>query len=467
MSEIGPVVVVGGGVTGLVAAHHLLQAGVDVAIVEASQRLGGKVRTEHVDGFVVEAGPDSFVAQKRTVLELAAHLGLDGDVRPTRPGVGGSRVWWDGRLHDLPEGLLLMAPSRLTPLFRSSLLSWKGKLRVLGDLFLPRGGSDDESLESFVLRRLGPEMLERVAQPLVAGIHAAEPSTMSLRASFPRFLDMEREHRSLFLAARAARKKATGASGSHFVTFARGMGQLTDALVEAIGPAHVRTGVAVTDLEARGGGYRLGLGAGSTLEAAAVVLAAPARTTARLLAPVVPEAAAAIGGIAQVSTSTVTLVYRAADVPELSGTGFLVPAAQGRKVTGVTFLSNKWPGRVPDDRFVMLRAFVGGRHGQQAATCPRDQLVEIVRAELAEMLDLRADPVLTRVFQWVDGLHRYTLGHLDRVRVAEAALDQHPGLVVAGAAFHGIGLNECVDSGRRAAMRLLAGQLAGQPGGRR
>ena len=229
------------------------------------------------------------------------------------------------------------------------------------------------------------------------------------------------------------------------------MGQLIDALVEAIGPAYVRTGVAVTDLEARGGGYRLGLGAGSTLEAAAVVLAAPARTTARLLAPVVPEAAAAIGGIAQVSTSTVTLVYRAADVPELSGTGFLVPAAQGRKVTGVTFLSNKWPGRVPDDRFVMLRAFVGGRHGQQAATCPRDQLVEIVRAELAEMLDLRADPVLTRVFQWVDGLHRYTLGHLDRVRVAEAALDQHPGLVVAGAAFHGIGLNECVDSaaGRR------------------
>ncbi|HLU52365.1 MAG TPA: protoporphyrinogen oxidase [Acidimicrobiia bacterium] len=457
MPEAGPVVVVGGGITGLVAAHQLLQAGVDAAVVDASPRLGGKVQTEHIDGFVVEAGPDSFVAGKKAVLELASELGLEGAVQSTRPEAGGSQVWWDGELHPLPEGLLLMAPSRLAPLFHSSLLTWRGKLRVLGDLFLPRGGGEDESLESFVLRRLGREMLERVAQPLVAGIHAAEPRTMSLRASFPRFLEMERNHRSLVLAARAATKRAPKTDGrSHFVTFAGGMGRLTDALADSISAAEVSTGVAVSELRPDGAGYRLVLDDGTTVEAAAVVLAVPARTAARLLAPIVPEASAAIGGIAQVSTSTATLVYRSHEIPDLRGTGFVVPAAQDRKVTGVTFLSNKWPGRVPDDRFVMVRAFVGGRHGQQAATSSPEQLMEVVRADLAEMVGLRADPVLVRVSQWEGGLHRYTIGHLERVAEAETALSGHPRLALAGAAFHGIGLNECVASGRRAAARLLA-----------
>jgi oxygen-dependent protoporphyrinogen oxidase len=469
VSEIGPVVVVGGGVTGLVAARDLLQAGVDVAIVEASPRLGGKVQTERVDGFVVEGGPDSFVAGKQTVLELADELGLRDQVRSTRPNGGGSQVWWDGKLHPLPEGLLLMTPSRLAPLFRSSLLSWRGKLRVLGDLFLPRGGGEDESLESFVLRRLGHEMLERVAQPLVAGIHAAEPHTMSLRASFPRFLTMEREHRSLILAARAAMKRAPQQNGrSHFVTFTRGMGQLTEALVGVTAPADVRTGVAVRGLHPHGSGYRLVLDDGSRLEAAAVVLAVPAKTAAELLGPIVPRASRAIGGIAQVSTATVTLVYRSDEVPELTGSGFVVPAAEGRQVTGVSFLSNKWEGRVPDDRFVMLRAFVGGRHGQEAATAPTDRLQAIVRGELQAMLDLRADPVFVKVSSWEGGLHRYTIGHLDRVAEAEAALRDHPRLAIAGAAYHGIGLNECVASGRRAARRLLeAGVTVSSDGGLR
>lgn len=450
------VVVVGGGVTGLVAAHELLRAGVDVAVVEASPRLGGKVQTEHVDGFVVEAGPDSFVAGKGAVLELARELGLEDDVQSIRPGRGGSQVWWNERLHPLPEGLLLMAPSRLAPLFRSSLLSWRGKLRLLGDLVVPRGDGEDESLESFVRRRLGREMLERVAQPLIAGIHAADPATMSLRASFPRFLDMEREHRSLILAARAALKGAPETHGlSHFATFSRGMGQLVEALVGATTSAHVVTGSAAREIRTSVSGYRLVLDDGSALEARAVVLAVPARTATALLAPISARASAAIAGITQVSTASVTLAYRADDVPELEGSGFVVPAARGGQVTGVSFLSNKWAGRVPGDGFVMLRVFVGGSHGQEAATSPPEQLEEIVRAELAELLDLRADPVLVRVSSWEGGLHRYTMGHLQRVGEVEAAFRDHPGLVVAGAAFHGIGLNECVASGRRAAAQLL------------
>lgn len=453
-----PVVVVGGGITGLAAAHRLTSAGADTVLLEATDRLGGMIRTHIEDGFVIEDGPDSFVADKGHVLNLASDLGVADDVVSSQADTAGSYIYSRGRLHRLPEGLFLMAPSRLGPIMRSSLLSPRGRLRLLGDLVMPRRrGGGDESLASFVTRRLGEEVLERIAQPLVAGIHAAEPETMSLAASFPRFLAMERDHRSLIIAAkRIARRSDSPSQVGYFASFGAGMETLAVAASVAIaGRADVRYRASVTSLAQQQGGYRLTLSDGTGLAARAVILAVPGAQAARLLATIVPDAAGAIGGIRQVSSAVVTLAFPANELPPLPGHGFLVPGAEKRRITGVTFSSRKWAGRAAPNR-VILRVFIGGSNGQELATAPPDRQVSVARAELAELVGISASPELSRTVSWEGGFHQYTLGHLDRVAAAETALTAHRGLHLAGAAFHGIGLNECVMSGRRAADAALA-----------
>lgn len=467
---------VGGGLSGLVAAYQLGNAGARVTLVDKAPHLGGKVVSELVDGFLLEGGPDSFVAGKGSVIQLADELGLANRIISSRPEHRGSYVWWRGRMHPLPEGLLLMAPSRILPLFQSSLLSWKGKLRVLADLVVPKQRQQgDESLESFVVRRLGREVLERIAEPLIAGIHAAEPSTMSLMASFPRFLQMEREHRSLIVAARAAASKAPPGNGlSYFASFKGGMGELPSALIGALKDADVRSGTAVARLTAaENGSYGLVFEDGTEARFQGVILATPALETARLLSELAPKASEVLAGIRQVATATVTLAYRHDEIPELLGSGFVVPSVEGRRIMGVSYLSQKWQGRVPDQQYVLLRAFVGGANGQKLALAGEEQLLTVVKEELAELIGVTSQPVLSRTQTWEGGLHQYTLGHLDRVAGAESALASHRGLALAGAAFHGIGLNECVASGRRAAVSVFSaltddsrlGPHAVQPGG--
>ena len=464
------VVVVGGGISGLVAARRLELAGARVTVVEKTRRLGGVVMTEREDGFVIEGGPDSFVAAKGAVLALAVELGLRDEVISSRPEHRGSYVWWDGELHPLPGGLLLMVPSRLRPLFASSLLTWKGRMRVLGDLVLPRSNEgDDESLESFVTRRLGRQVLERIAEPLIAGIHAATPDTMSLRASFPRFLEMEREHRSLILAARSAASRPGSPDGlSHFASFKSGMGRLTSALTGSLRDAEVRVGAGVTALGAGPSGYRVRLDDGSALAAGAVVLAAPAPVVSGLLDGWAPEAASALSEIRQVATAALTLAYRSGDLPALNGSGFVVPSVQGRRIMGVSYLSQKWEGRVPDSELTLIRAFVGGRHGQELARSSGDRLEDVVGEELKETVGITGTPLRSWSHVWQQGLHQYTLGHTERVAGAEKALGVWPGLALAGAGFHGIGLNECIDSGERAAASVLGAMsrpVAAQSGG--
>ena len=450
---------VGGGITGLVAAHTLHSRGATPVLIERSARLGGKVLTENVDGFIIEAGPDSFVAAKGSVVDLAAELGIADRIISSRTEHRGSYVWWRNRLHPLPDGLLLMAPSRLGPMLGTSLLSPRGKLRLLADLFLPRrDDQSDESLESFVTRRLGREVLDRIAEPLIAGIHASEPRFMSLQASFPRFPEMEREYRSLILAARAMAKRPTPAGGlSYFASFRAGMGELTTALLAEMTGVGKRLGVAVTRLIDDAGRYRLDLSDRTTITADGVVLAAPARDAAVLLTELSLEAGEAVAAIGQVATATVTVAYRAGELPSLRGSGFVVPAEGQRRILGVSYLSQKWGGRVPDDRFALMRAFVGGPRNQELALADEEHLESVVLSELATLVGITAQPLLRRVHRWEGGLHQYTLGHLDRVADAESALAAHPGVALAGAAFHGIGLNECVSSGRRAAEKVLAG----------
>lgn len=455
-------VVVGGGISGLVAARRLKSAGADVLLIEKSARLGGVVVTDHDDGFLVEGGPDSFVSGKAVVLELAGELGLADEVIPLSPDAGGSYVWWGGRLHPLPGGFLLMVPSRLGPLLGSSLLSWRGKTRALADLVLPRKatGGDDESLESFVTRRLGREVLDRIAEPLVAGIHAAEPATMSVRASFPRFHEMEHKHRSLIIAARAAARGRRNSGLSHFASLRNGMGGLIKALTDDLGRAEIRTGVAVTSVAGGGdGGYRVASSDGSEIGARAVILATPSRVTSSLLSDLEPEAGHLIGGIEQVATAAITFAYRTGELPPLSGTGFVVPAVAGRRIIGVSYLSKKWGGRVPDPSFTLLRVFVGGPRDQDLVRAGEDWVRAVAMEELEALVGIAARPVRSWAQVWEDGLHKYTVGHLDRVARVESMLSARPGLALAGAALHGIGLNECISSGRRAAESVLTSVL--------
>lgn len=446
------VVIVGGGITGLVAAHRLSRARARVVLLEGSDRLGGMVHTDLDDGFLIESGPDSFVAGKESVRALCEELGIGGEVISSRPDHRGSFVWWDQRLHPLPGGFLLMVPTKLSALLGASLLSRQGKLRALGDLVLPRRRPGaDESLESFVTRRLGRQVLERIAEPLVAGIHAAEPKTMSLRASFPRFLEMEESHRSLILAARALSTRAATTAGSHFASLRQGMGGLVDALVSELRDVDIRTGTRVAWIERDGTGLRVSSG-GLVVTTSTVVLAVPAPVATDLLAGIATRSASALRPIDQVPGASVTVAYRADALPRLPGSGFVVPTAQRRRISGVSFLHQKWAGRVPDDGYALIRVYVRRSKGT-ALSESEEGLQNVALEELDDMVGIGAEPQRSWVSTWEEGLHRYTLGHLERVEEAEANLG--PGIFLAGAGFHGIGLNECVDSGMRAADGVL------------
>lgn len=434
---------------GMVAAHRLQQAGADAVLLEKQARLGGIVETTIEEGYLIEGGPDSFVTAKGPVVELATSLGLEAEVIPSNPEAQGSYVWWDGKLHPLPGGLLLMVPSRLGPFLGSSLLSWRGKGRALGDLVIPRSTSnDDESLGSFVRRRLGPEVLDRIAEPLVAGIHAADPETMSLRASFPRFLDMEAEHRSLILAARRSSRGGSDDARSHFSSFRLGMGQLTDALASVLDRVDVRTDADVIGLEKVDGGWVVHLGDGARIRTKTLVLAVPAPVTTRLLQSLSHDASGHLSGIDQVVNQSVTLAFDNDKLPPLSGSGFVVPSGRGLKIRGVSYLSRKWTGRVPNEAFTLLRVF------SPAGRVEPDP-IEMIRAELAATIGVEAQPVRSWVRTHRQGLHRYTLGHLDRIARAEDALAATPGIALAGAGFYGVGLNECIASGHGAAELVI------------
>lgn len=451
------IAVVGGGITGLVAARELSLAGARVTVIERSGRAGGKIATDQMGGTLIEHGPDSFVTYKRSVLELVEDLGMSGEIIPSRKETSGTHIWWDGRLHPLPAGLQLVAPGRLGPTMRSTLFSPSGKARILCDLVIPRRRQDgDESLGSFVTRRMGRQMLERVSEPMVAGIHAATPETMSLRAGFPRLPEMEAKHRSLILAARRAAVGNAASTLSYFATFVGGMGSLVDGLVQSLAEADIRLGVGVKRIEHRGTPFELHLSDSERIEVDGVVLAVPADSCAALLRDIAPAAAREVAAISQISTTVVNLVFREEDLPSLAGHGFLVPEAQKRQILGVSYMTRKW-GRSGEPGTALLRVFLGGSRGHDLTRAGSEDQIAAVRSELRELAGITAAPVRTITRTWDDGLHQYTMGHLDRVGRAESALDAHPGVVLAGAAFHGIGLNECVDSGRRAARKVLAG----------
>ena len=456
------VVVVGGGITGLVAARDLAAAGVPVTLVETGARLGGKILTERIDGFLVEAGPDSFLTTRPAAVELCRELGLgDRLVGTSEPRAVFIRH--RGRLVPLPEGLALVLPTRLRPFLTTPLFSPREKLRMGLDLFLPRATLDgDDSVGAFLRRRLGNALVERLAGPLVGGIYGTDVDRLSLLAVMPQLRAAEHAHRSLLLAGRAGpgapRGPNGGSAASLFQSLAGGMGELVDALRAALErgsqPADVRTSTVVEALEPTGGGHLVRLSDGSTVQAEAVVLAAPAPAAARLLEASVPAAARALRTIPFGSSVAVTLGFPEDALPRpLRGHGFLVPPDEGLAISACTWSSAKWPGRAPEG-FVLLR--VSFRYPDAALLGATDEtLIGMARTDLARSMGLRGEPSMTHVARWPHAMPRYTVGHLDRVRAARAALAATPGIALAGASYGGVGLPDCVAQGRAAAAQVL------------
>jgi len=504
------VLIVGGGITGLTLAHRLrsdLPSPPAIDLVEAAPDFGGKIATERQDGFVMEAGPDSFVTRKRPALELVRELGLESRLRGTDPRHGRVLVLHKGRLVPLPEGMTLLVPTRLGPVLRTPLLSPWGKIRMALDLVRPARrigegeGMDDESLAAFVRRRFGREVLDTVAGPLLAGIHSADPERLSLQATFPRFAEMEQRHGSLIRAmrrARAAHFRATQSAPSESptrqihdparrlpsptsarMTLAGGMDELVTALVDRLSGAppeqmRLRPGCRLVALSRRGEdrdrapvwvatveeGSR---GERSRLEVDAVVLATPAAAAARVLQAQEAELSGPADKVARFAASPsaiVSLGFRRADVPHaLDAYGLVVPARERRHVTACTWTSSKLGQRAPEGH-ALLRIFLGGDRNRELVAMDDDELIAIALREQAEILGapagFGAPPVLARVHRVRGGNPLYEVGHGERLAETEAACP--PGLFFAGAAFHGVGIPDCIESARRTAARI-AGHL--------
>jgi protoporphyrinogen/coproporphyrinogen III oxidase len=459
-------VVVGGGIAGLSAAHRAVEVAreravpLDLTLIEARDRLGGTIASERADGFLVEAGPDSFLSEKPWALALCRRLGIEDRLVRTDDRFRKVFVWYRGRLHPLPDGFQLLAPTTLLPFATSSLFSVPGKLRVALDLVLPRGSGDDESLGAFVRRRLGVQALERVAQPLVAGIYTADPDDLSLMATMPRFLELERNDRSVILGLRRALRRAplpgiSGARWSLFVTLAGGMEELVTTLAARLPADAVALEHRVSALERVGERWRVATAEGRAFEADRVILATEAYTAARLARYLDPGLATLLEEIPYASAATVSLGYRRADVPHaLDGFGFVVPRTEGRALLAGTFSSVKYPGRAPPGH-VLIRGFLGGMLNAGVLAEDDDALVARTREELRAALGITAAPVLTRLHRWPASMPQYRVGHLARVETIERLGGVLPGLSLAGGAYRGVGIADCVRSGEAAAERAM------------
>jgi oxygen-dependent protoporphyrinogen oxidase len=460
------VVVVGGGVSGLTVAYALARApdGAPpaVTLVEGDSRLGGKVRTEQVVGHPVDAGPDALLVRSPDMRTLLAELDLTEAV--VAPGTAGAFIWSRGHLRPIPPGTVFGVPDRLLPVARSGLLSPVGLARAGLDLVLPRRPvPDDPSVGDLLRPRLGAEVFDRLVDPLLGGVHAGPADLLSARACVPEVEALVRGNRSLVLGMRRRRRPspsggapaAVAASGPVLATLDGGLTRLVSALGDRLGDTAVRLGSpAVAVDQADGGRYRVHLGDGSTLEAHAVVLAAPAYAAAQLLAALSPPAAEALAEIPHADVASLTLVYRTAALTRpLDGTGFLVPPTEKRLLVGCSWLPAKWP-QLADDRHVLIRGMVGRYGDTRFADLDDDSLAAAVHDELVAAMGLSAPPSHAVVWRWPQAMPQYTVGHLSRLQRIDRALAGLPGLVVTGAGYRGVGLASCVTQARQAAVAV-------------
>jgi oxygen-dependent protoporphyrinogen oxidase len=478
------ILIIGGGVAGLGAAYKVARAAseghdVEFVLFEKDPRLGGKIQTEIVrdasEGkFIVDGGPDCFLTEKPACHRIAKLLGIFDDELPTDESRKRTWILSRGKLHQMPDGIFMFAPTKFLPFATTGLFSWSGKVRMAMDLFIPPkkvvpGDFNDETLESFVVRRMGRECLERLAEPLVGGIHASDSVKMSLAATFPRLLEMEQKYGSLMKGFIAARRKVEEMRRKYpvkpgekprtfFTSFVNGMQEFTDRMADAAGRERMQIGVAVTALRrTHDGAWSASLSDGSTVDGDAVILATESWAAEPLVRAHDEGIADALADIPASSSATISIAFNEDEVGfDLNAFGVLCPLVEGRALMAATYSSTKWPGRAPPGK-VLLRGFVGGPHNQEIVKRSDEELVQTVLTEFCDLLGLNpfAKPLFSRVFRWHLGMPQYTLGHLERVGRIDDRCVRIPGLAIAGGSYRGVGIPNCIESGERAVSKVL------------
>ncbi len=465
------VAIIGGGIAGLATAYYLHERGrgaVEYTLIESAPKLGGKITSARENGFVVEGGPDSFLTTKPAALELCRALGL-GDYQGDLGQLIGTNdagrkvfVWSRGQLRAMPEGVMLIIPTKLMPFITSPLVSPLGKMRMGMDALIPpRKDNSDESLSHFVRRRLGAEALDKIAEPMIAGIYVADAENLSLQSTFPRFLDMEKKYGGLLRGVIAQKRASNGnrrngqSASTMFMTLRGGLQQLVDATVARLDQDALVLNRSVRCVTREGDAYELALSDGVHLRADEIVLATPAYATADFVQPIDPALSSKLHSIRYVSTATVSLGFKCAELTHpLDGFGFVVPRSEHRQILACTWSSTKFDNRAPEGH-ALVRAFIGGARAEHLVDQDDAALAEMTRDELRAMMGIDAKPVLTKVYRWQKANPQYEVGHQARVAEIDQLTAQHAGLHLAGAAYHGVGIPDCIESGARVANKIL------------
>ncbi len=471
------VIVVGAGISGLAFAYRAqvlaAKAGrpLDLTVLEAGGHAGGVIRTVRHGDCMLETGPDCWAGNKPAGVELCRELGLEADLIGTRPGARRSFILHKGALQRLPEGFFLISPMSIKALMATPLLSLGGKLRMALELFIaPKSNDADESLAGFVRRRFGRQALERIAQPMIAGIYTADPEKLSLKATFPQFLQMEREHGSVIRALRlkaAAEAKVAAKTGAEvaaaagprygmFVTLKQGMSALPNALAAMLPPNALRLNCPVASVAREGGYWRVRLRDGDDLPADTLCLATPAHASAALLRESAPKAAQELAGIEYAGAAVVNFVFDRTQVAHaMDGIGAVIPATENRKLVAFSFSSVKFEGRAPENK-VVLRAFMGGALQPEIAKLPPHELTRVALNELRELVGINGEPEFGLAQSHSGAMAQYHVGHVERARQARKAVTEVAGLQVIGNAFDGVGIPDCIRGANEAAARVFA-----------
>lgn len=455
------IAIIGGGIAGLSAAYYLekaRRAGANLqwVLFEKSDRLGGVIQTERRDGFVIEAGPDSFLSVKPDASRLCQELGLGDQLISSNDASRKTYILVKGKLVPIPHGLEFMVPTRIWPMATTPLFSFSTKLRMAAELFSSaRKDSGDESVGDFVRRHFGQEMVDRVAEPLLAGVYGGNAERLSIRAVLPRFAEMERQHGSLVRATLKAKTLARPGTKQQplFTSLKNGMQQMVEALVAALPPSSIRMRQQNLSLRPANDDWQIE-SAGLNERFQEVLLAAPAPAAAGLLRQFHPALIEGLAKIEYTSSAAVALAYDQAGLP--AGHGFLVPRSEGRKLMACTFVHKKFSHRVPDDK-KLLRCFFSSSRMPDLLAHSDETLEQIARKELKDILGLTAEPKFARTFRWDRAMAQYETGHLERVAEMEKIIAEMPGFHIIGNSFHGIGVPDCIKSARLAVEQITSG----------